>query len=636
METSHHNAMRLSGLARRHVCHSRSAALRSILLGLLLSLALPGQVWDLIPPADLQSIGLKAFEDSELDLPYYVGNFHKIATAVEPEDPHRGFIRAAVWRKAEENQPHNARVMENILSLAFFYTQQRPWNPWYGSPQLKLRLEAALSYWLSIQGPEGQFSETGNQEWSLAATAAASQFIGETLHYLKDGPPVNEDLKRQVALGVRKAIFAVLYGAEFYEQGKESASHYSMVWAGALAYLSLHPDEEIRSTLETRLRSSMRDFQSPLGYYYQHNGPDMGETLESHLSSIRMAWHYAKGTGLEHYFLDQMKGLYVWLVWNVSIEKDRGGYYLNAAINTATARSYLALDEGMPHLNGSPFADTVRLARVFGMDETARARWASDQRKRLAASWPSVPDLEIGAADSYNPYTFLHRRHGMPGTSLELFREALTALPSTDSHPFNHIKQDPRNGMLFYYANRPGAYYLMFAGGQSVRPQQTLGITLIRSHGDGTVFLAQPANRELAWGTRPAGSEDVYESTRLSPGFTTGQREIEIKDGPNSMPEGEVVLRYAIGAGTKTITLAKDRIDVEVRHPGEFTEQIPLLIPDNERLDQRGDVTSRGKLRVEHRGAAASLGEAVNIEGPRKVQPVILQGRDSLRYTIRF
>ncbi len=594
------------------------------------------QVWDTIPPADMKSIGLDAFADSEIDLPFYVANFHKIATAVEPEDPNRGFIRASVWQPPSKNKPYNARVMENILSLAFFYTQKRPWNPWYGSQQLRHRLEAALSFWIHMQGPQGEFSEDGPQRWSLAATASATKFMGETLHYLKEGPPINEDLLRQVVQAHRNAILSVLYNAEFYEQGKRAASDYSGVWAGALAYLALYPDEEMRNTLGTRMRSGMHHFQSPFGYFYNDGGPDMGEALRTHFSNLRMAWHYAQGSGMEPMFIDMMKEFYVWLVWNVSIEKDRSGYYLNAAINTRGTRSYLSMDDGMPYRNGLPLAETVRLGRAFQLDETARAKWISDERKRLAQIWPNLPDLEIDNPDGYNPETFLHRRHRMGVVTQDLFREALTALPCADSHPFNHVKQVSDTNSMFYYANRPGAYYVIFAGGESVHPRQSLGITLIRSHSDGTVLLSQAGNATLAWGTRPGVSEDVYESTRIFPAFRTGTQDIEIKPGPNSMAEGEVVLSYAIGAGTKVIRLSKDRIEVEIQHQGSFTEQLPLLIPDNERVDLKGNVTSKGKFRIEHRGATATLGEAVNLEGPRKIQPLLLQAKDSLKYTIRF
>lgn len=607
-----------------------------LLAVLLMPLGAMAQVWDTIQPADLQAIGLAAFDDSEIDLPYYVAHFHKLATAVEPEDPHRGFIRASVWQAPERNQPSNARVMENILSLAFFYSVKRPWNPWYGSQQLRHRLEAALSYWLHMQSPEGMFRENDEEEASLSATASAAKFMGETLHYLRQGPAVNEDLLRQVAQAQRKAVLAVLYNADFYEQGKRAASSYSGVWAGALAYLALFPDQEIRQTLETRLRSGMTDFQSQLGYFYEAGGPDMGGALRTHFSNLRMAWHYAQGTGLEPYFIDMMKEYYVWLVWNVSLERDRNGYYLNASVNTNGARSYLSMDDGMPYRNGLPLADSIRLARAFQLDETARAAWASAERKRLANSWPRVPELQIGDPDAYNPEVFLHRRHKLSIVNQELYREALTALPCADSHPFNHIKLDGQSKTMFYYANRPGNYYLIFAGGESIHPRQSLGITLLRSHSEGTVLLSQPGNPSLSWGTRPAGSEDVYESTRIFPAFRAGTQDIEVKVGPNSLPEGDVVMSYAIGKGSKVITLMKDRVQVEVNHPGDFVEQIPILVPDGSRVNLRRDISSSGKFRVEHRGATASVGEAVDIEGPRTLQPLLLQGRDSLSYTIRF
>lgn len=630
------NAMRATYSTKRYRGVAKSWLLAGALLLVLGALPVAAQVWDLIPPADMQAIGLSAFEDSEIDLPYYVANFHKLATAVEPEDPHRGFIRASVWRPASENEPYNARVMENILSLAFFYTQNRPWNPWYASPQLRFRLEAALSYWMLIQSPEGTFSEQGEKMWSLSATASATKFMGETLHYLKDGPPLNEDLVRQVVQANRKAILVVLYDAEFYEYGKRFSGDYSSIWAGALAHLALHPDEEIRKTLELRLRSSMQDFQSSLGFFYEGDGPDTGHTLTEQMNNIRMAWHYAPAAGLRQYFLDQMKDFYVWLVWNVSVEKDRRGYYLNTATNTRGSRTFISLEEGMPFRNGPPMAESVRLARVFSLDETARAKWFSDERKRLSSIWPNLPELEIGDPDAYSPYTFLHRRHKLEVVSQESFREALTALPSTDSFPFNHIKQEARKNFLFFYASRPGSYYAMFAGGESVHPRQSLGLTVVRSHSDGTVFLGFPENPNLVWGTRPAGSEDVYESTRIFPGFASGTREIEVKTGPNSLPEGDVTISYRIGAGTKILYLRKDRIDVEIQHAGAFIEQIPMLIPDSEKVDLRKDISSRGKFRVEHRGATATLGEPVNIEGPRTIQPLLLQGQDVLRYSLRF
>lgn len=612
-----------------------------ILVALFLALALVplpsrAQLWDVIPPADLGKIGLDAFADNEIDLPYYVAHFHQLATAVERDEPNRGFIIAPVWRPLEENNPHNARVMENILALAFFYTQERPWNPFYASPQLRFRLEAALSYWLRMQSPEGLFSEQGERDWTLAATSFSTKFMGETLHYLKGGPPLNEDLLKQVALADRKAILAVLYGAEFYEQGKHSSSDYTAVWAGALSYLDLYPDSEIRGTLETRMRSSVHDFQSPLGYFYEADGPDMGRNLGAYMSNLRMAWHYSRGTALEQYFVEPMKQYFVWLVWNASIETDRQGYYLNSAINTVGSKSYLAMDAGMPYRNGLPLSEQIRLARAFQLDSTAYAEWIKKKRESLARSWPNVPELAVGSADAYSPEVFLHRRHYDWRAEQALWRDALTALPCSDTHPFNHVKQEPSGKILFYYANRPTGYYAAFAGGEAIRPQQTLGLTLLRSHRDGTVLLGQPGVGKFAWGTRPGSSEDVYESTRVAATFTADNREVVMKDGPNSMPEGDVVLSYSLGEGTKTLTLRKDRIDVEIRHEGAFTEQLPLTPEDGQRVELKGGSAGFDRFKVEFKGAKATLGETVELEGPRTLQMLLLEGKDSMTYSLRF
>ncbi len=46
----------------------------------------------------------------------------------------KGFINISVWRAPVDNKPYNARIMENILSLAYFYCTNRPWNVYYAPP----------------------------------------------------------------------------------------------------------------------------------------------------------------------------------------------------------------------------------------------------------------------------------------------------------------------------------------------------------------------------------------------------------------------------------------------------------------------------------------------------------------------
>ena len=76
--------------------------------------------WPQVPPVDWSKLKPEDFSDDELDLPYYLGNFHKLANSVVETGENRGFMDLSVWRSPQDNKPYNARIMENILSLAFF------------------------------------------------------------------------------------------------------------------------------------------------------------------------------------------------------------------------------------------------------------------------------------------------------------------------------------------------------------------------------------------------------------------------------------------------------------------------------------------------------------------------------------
>ena len=201
--------------------------------------------WSKVPPVDWSKLKPEDFSDDELDLPYYLGNFNKLANSVVETGENRGFIDLSVWRNQQDNKPYNARIMENILSLAFFYSTKRPWNQYYGSPVVRDRLEAALDFWCRIQSPDGRFSEYGPQQWNLAATAFATKFMGQTLTLLRGGPPITSALMTRVAAADRRAIQIVLTDPDLYRHGKDFTNQYTNMWAGALAFLKLYPDPDL-------------------------------------------------------------------------------------------------------------------------------------------------------------------------------------------------------------------------------------------------------------------------------------------------------------------------------------------------------------------------------------------------------
>lgn len=116
---------------------------------------------EVVPRLDAAKVRPSDFADADLDMPFALVHFARVANSVLPDGPDRGFISLSVWRGTAQLHPYNARIMESILTLAWFYTARQRWNPYRGHPALRARLELALDFWCRLQSSEGQFSEIG-------------------------------------------------------------------------------------------------------------------------------------------------------------------------------------------------------------------------------------------------------------------------------------------------------------------------------------------------------------------------------------------------------------------------------------------------------------------------------------------
>lgn len=95
----------------------------------------------------------------------------------DPNSPIWGWFGDAGWFRDTALLPHNSRLQESVSTLAWFYTHDRPWNPYYNSQPLAERIIAALRYTLSIQMPDGGF-----QKYTAGFSGPAS--TGFTLGHL--------------------------------------------------------------------------------------------------------------------------------------------------------------------------------------------------------------------------------------------------------------------------------------------------------------------------------------------------------------------------------------------------------------------------------------------------------------------
>ncbi|AHG93130.1 hypothetical protein J421_5595 (plasmid) [Gemmatirosa kalamazoonensis] len=613
---------------------------RTLLVAALVSGAAGAQS---VAPADLSKLSPAAFRDDELDLPYYLAHFQRLANAVALDGPRRGFIDVAVWRSPKDNKPYNARIMENVLALAYFYTLDRPWNPYRGDTAVRARLEAALDFWVRSESPDGRFSEYAPEQWSLAPTAFATKFMGETLRLLHDpkAPRIDAALLRGAAEADRRAIMATLTRPDLAEHGARYTNQFGNVWGGALAYLALYPDPAMRRALGAWLARAETEHQSPVGYFYEADGPDWGYDLDTHHSDFLMAWQYARGTDLARYFVDPTRRWYEWLGYNVVPEPGESALTLNRSIESR--QQHAVVDEAGPaeSQTGNPLAEVVLEARVLGPTRETLARRAAERRAALVRDWPRVDTLAVGEFRAFSPYAFLHRAQVRWYPTDAQRAAAVERLRPVSESRFTHQRVDARRPIVFSYVRRP-SYYAAFTAGDVVTAQQRYGFGLLWIPGVGSVLQSQTGGGVTAWGTRRADTTVVYEAATFDAAYRVADSTLGPAPGVRDLPAGDLAVTYRLGSrGTKRILFDDRGVHVSVSHAGAFAEQLPLLVLPSDSVTTRpgGVELRRGGARFTVRWAPASTAQVTYTDersGARRVVAVVIPASDSLRYDLEM
>jgi hypothetical protein len=617
-----------------------SALTRRIIATSILAMICPCRVHAqvaLVRPADLGRLTPAAFRDDEVDLPFYLANFHRIANSVALEGPKKGFIDIPVWRNATDNQPHNARIMENILSLAYFYCTDRPWNPYRGDPALRARLEAALDFWVRSQNDDGRFSEYAPKRWGLAPTAFATKFMGEALRLLKNGPPIDSALHRRAIEADRKAIMAVFTRSDLAEHGRSYTNQFSNAFAGALAYLALYPDPAMERALRDQVALADRDHQSVVGFFYEAGGPDWGYNLNTHVSNFHMAWHYTHGTPLGRMFSEPMRKWFEWFAYNAVPEPGSDSLTLNRGVETR--QHWAAIADAGPNRTGNPIAEVVPAARVLGPTKEGLTWERAAMRAKLVREWPRVDTLQLGSFSTFSPYAFLHRSQIAWNPTDRTMQAARAVMRPVVQARFTHQRVDTRLPTVFSFVRRP-AYYATFTTGPKVTAQQRYGLGLLWLPGTGSVLQSQTGATGTAWGTRRPDTALVYEAADLPASFRVAQQTITTSPGNRDLPAGDLRVEYRLGvAGTKEVVFRDDGVHVAVNHAGSFTEQLPFLVlPTDDVTSSAGALELRrrtSRVTVRWRPASNAIVERTQERaGKYQVLGVAIPAAGNLRYDI--
>ena len=507
-----------------------------------------------VPQIDAAKIQPADFADPDLDMPYALAHFARVANSVVLDGPDRGFIALSVWRGENNTHPYNARIMESILTLAWFYTAPQKWNPYRGHPSVRARLELAFDYWCRIQSSDGRFSEYGPQQWNLAATSFSVKFISEALRLLKTGPPISANIHERAISACRKALRVVLFDPELYRYGREYSNQYTNIFAGGAAFLDLYPDEALAARLRERLQASGQDLQSPAGYLYEKDGPDLGYTLDTHHENLRMAYNYWRGTPLGDILVEQERRFGEWLSLNALPEPGQHFLVLNRAIESRQKHSTFPFVD-------TPLADRCTIARAFATPPERRAAVIRAAREKLQKEWPHVEPLEVGNRVALSPYRFLLRSDYEWRPTSEQIEEARKLVRPLAGQSFVEQRKDTRLPLVFTYVRRPNYYAAFFAVPKPRSTQQRPGLTFVWTPRTGVLLQSQTDGAETAWGTS-TGEKQPLEATGLKAEYL----------------DGGAAVRYPLaGGGQKNLVFEPDRIRVTVERPGEIVERLPVF-----------------------------------------------------------
>lgn len=623
-----------------------TVARHSLAITLCLTLGLPPtQGRERVEPVpDFQPLTVNPalFEGEEYRYAYYLTHLPAVANSVAMDGEHRGFITRPVWRPPAMNVPGNARVLENHVALAFFYTVDRPWNPYRGNRALRARLEAVLDFLIKNQHEDGRFGSDvvagAAPNLELAGTSFGVKYLGETLLLLErsrrsGGPSIDAEIHRRTILATRKAIEVLLTREEFVRHARRFSNQYPGFWGGTLAFLRAHPDESLRKRLSERIREVSPQLSSPAGFHYERGGCDWSYSLGTQYGNVRQVWKHAQGTSLMDPIITMERRWIEWLSYNAVREPDGTYFTLNRAIQTRLIH-YAGF-----RLAELPLAESIPLARAFARTPDEHQAHVAESRRRLIDQWPKVEPLR-----SYSPHIFadaLVDREWRPSTSER--NAALTMLPYIARDRFVHQRADNRKPMSSTFVRRP-SYYATFNAGAKVADMQRYGLGLLWNPHMGSILQTQSGS-VAPWGTAREGSQP-FESEEFHPTIKLDGREISILPGARDLPRGEkdrLVIGYPLREeGKKTITFDNERITVSIRLPGQFRETLPLLLRagDDLVITSNSAHLRRGSRRAEIIYPAGTRASTRQVQGwppaPFRVVQLTLKATDELDYSIAF
>lgn len=618
--------------------------------------------WTPVPAVNFSTLQLSQFADNELEVPYYLYHFARVANAVVENDfvesgsgrflP-RGFLNIKVNREPVDNEPYNARIMEMQSPLAYFYCVNRPWNVYRGNNAVRVRLEAMLQRWCAMQNQpgtadgdfDGLFAEYSATGWNLAATGFGVMHAAEALDLIKDsGLPFDATVFEAGRVSLRRALMAMFTRPDMRSAARTYSNQFSGSYHAALVYLENWPDAELDAAFVKAINDSAAQDQSPAGFWYEQGGPDFGysgvheSNLKTALTRLRLR------TDLLPVVVDFDT---TWNEWLAAMYVPQPGlttrtFLVNAGLDTRTSFSYLTPAS-------RPYSEFVVPSRIFSLTDTEYAASLVTRRSQVQAQFGTWGTLTVPSSGSYttgfvfNAVTPLNVWHP---TAAER-NAAHATLPCLAADSFNRLYRDALP-LSCAVAKRP-QYYAAASAGRIRVTRQVYGLGLLWNPGFGLALqsvASDVATNTWMFGTRRAGQTGTYETATTTATVTAGGSTVTQVNGVTGLAAGNLVLSYPLAAsgttyGQKSITMGETNVAVSVTHSGSFTETLPLAYASDAQLSSTATTVvlarpngSSCTIEVTSAGATLAVGNTSNLVTGMVRRLVTISASGSLAYRL--
>jgi hypothetical protein len=643
---------------------ARFAACCAVLLGL--GGAVSAQSWTPVPPASFAAMQIEQFADHELEVPIFLNHFATVAnsvvenaTTINGVTYPRGFLNIKVNREPKDNLPHNARILEMQAVLAYFYTADRPWNPYRDSAPVRQRLEAMLSLWTQMQAPGGHpnaglFTEYSATNWSLAPTSFGAMHAAQALDMVVDsGLPFDPAVLESARLALRRALMAMFTRPDMRAHARSWSNQFSGSYHAALIYLENWPDAELDAVFVQAVNDSAAQDQSPAGFFYEQDGPDFGYS-GVHDNNLRVAWPRMKNRAdLAPLIIQDDVKWNDWLAANFVLQPGLGTntFLTSAGLNTRTSHSFQTP-------RSRPIAEFAINSRAFALTDTEYAASVAAKRAAEQARFGNYSPLSVPSAYSYNT-GFVFDAAAPGGVTLNSWHPtaaqrdaALAALPSRATNAVNRLFHNPTpsSGAFSLAAVNRTNYYATFAVGNRRIPRQVYGLNLLWNKSFGLAL--QPvantiSNNPFQWGTsRGTNTPVTYETANIPGTIRSGTNTVPPVDGVTTLPSGDVSLSYALSSGgtnygQKNVTLGASNVSVVLTHTNVFTEVLPLAYASDAVLSNAPTrvVLTRPNgssflLQLNSAGGSINAGSTASLTGGMVRRVVTITATNNLSYTL--